>query len=131
MKTKIALLSFFFSLSLYSFSQEKSKFSRQLDAVLETFDQRSTDPLKPFLATGYTINGIPVGYEQAVLEQALPQIPKFSAYTVTKTVKEKAGTRLYVSFKHTGEPFACNFLIDPKGKIRELNILEDAVIQQQ
>lgn len=131
MKTKIALLSLFFALSLHGMAQEKSKFSKQLDAVLESFNQRSADPLKPFLAAGYTIHGIPAGYEQQVLGQALPQLPAFSGYTVTRSTKEKGGTRLYASFRHLGEPFSCNFLIDSKGKITELNILEDAVIQQR
>jgi hypothetical protein len=131
MKTKIALFSLFVSLSLSGLTQEKSQFTKQLDAVLEAFKYRNAAYLKPVLAADYSIRGIPARYKAQILEQVLLQFPKFSTYTVTKEVKEKTGTRLLVSFKHTEGVYNCNFLINAQGLIRELNILEGAEIHKR
>jgi hypothetical protein len=60
------------------------------------------------------------------LPQIFQQMPSFNKYEILSLKKEKENTRVVLLFKLKEEKIKSNLLINKEGKIKELNLLEDA-----
>lgn len=109
--------------------EEKADYNIQVNAVKEAFEHKEMDSLRPFLASGYTIKGLPEGMESLILPQILKKMPAPDQFTIKSEIKEKRGTRINAVFYYKdGVSIPCNFLIAKDGKFLELNILDGAKI---
>lgn len=131
MKLRTTFTLLFLIFALYGNAQVKSKFTPQLNVVKETFGKKNMGKLKPILADGYSVNGISKGSENMVLVQLFEQFPICEKYTVSSQKKEGKNTRIAIKFFFKKEPLNSNILFDDKGKIKELNILDDASIEEK
>ncbi len=133
MKTKNTFSIILLFLSFIATAQEKSKFTPQLDKVLEMFQKQDASIATPVLHENYIISNILPGMEEQILPQVLGQMPAFGSYEIESEKAETNGTRIELAFvgKEEGIRYPCTFLIDKNGKIAELNILENAEIKTE
>lgn len=118
-----------FLFTLTSCNDKEIDFDKRINAVKIAIDRKKIDSLKPYLANGYTIKGLPEGMESMILPIMIEKLPAQKKFVITSTSKEKRGTRLKVTFYDANNTtIKSNFLIAKDGKFLELNILEDAKI---
>jgi len=122
-----------FAVSLLLFSCEnndKPDFKIQLNAVKTAFKHKEIDSLRPFLANGYTVKGLPEGLEPMVLKELIKKMPAPEKFMIKSEAPEKRGTRITADFYYEDNVVKnYNFLIAKDGKLLELNILGDAQIE--
>lgn len=119
-------------LTLSSCNTKEIDFEKRIDIVKTAINQKKIDSLKPYLANGYTIKGLPEGMESMILPIMIEKLPSQKKFIITSNSKEKRGTRIKVTFYDTNNTtIKSNFLIAKDGKFLELNILEDAKINTE
>ncbi len=127
-RIKFPLLSLVAGIVLSSCTaKDPMEIESRIETVHKSLKMHTIDSLRPYLAPGYTVKGLPQGLEPFVLPSVFEKFPSPDRYEITKTETEKRGTRLYVTFYSAkSKPVNTNFLIASDGKFLELNLLEDA-----
>lgn len=108
--------------------KQTTKFTAQIEILLDAFKTKKIDKLTPILLPGYTIKGIPKGLESVALPQIVEQMPEFTRYSIINVKPEKGNQRVNLLFVLKDQKVNVNILFDKQGKIRELNLLEDAEV---
>lgn len=125
MKKLIPILFLFF----IACQKEKKDYNIQINAVKQSFETKKIDSLKPYLANGFTMKGLPEGMESLILPEILKKAPAPEKFIIKSETKEERGTRVIVDFYYQNqEPEKANFLIAKDGKFLELNIFEDVKV---
>ncbi|NMH27430.1 hypothetical protein [Flavobacterium silvaticum] len=135
MKTGISRIVFpiAFLLSLLCSScadKSTGEIESRVEIVQKSMQHHSLDSLRPYLASGYTVKGLPQGFEALVLSELFKKMPAPKGYVITKTSEEKRGTRLKATFYFENiDSLHANFLIAKDGQFLELNLLDSADIK--
>lgn len=133
MKPKLfaIVLCVFSALQMSSCSDKDPKeINKRIEILHQSLRQHSMDSLRPYLAPGYTVKGLPEGLEPFVLPTVFEKFSTPTRYEITGNATEKHGTRLRVTFYFEQmEPLKANFLLTSDGRFLELNLLENAKVQ--
>lgn len=119
-------------LTISSCNNKEIDFEKRIGIVKKAINQKKIDSLKPYLANGYTIKGLPDGMESMILPILIQKLPSLKKFIITSNSKEKRGNRIKVTFYDVNDSIIkSNFLIAKDGKFLEINILEDAKINTE
>lgn len=111
-----------------SFAQEK-EYKKELELLFTAFKNQDYEILKPLLDDEVIISEkIPVGMNDMVFPQVMPQLPKPDSYKVLKT--EAAGDNQKITveyhYKDRDKPRLQYFTFNSSGRVINLDILSDA-----
>lgn len=107
-------------------------FGTALNTVEQAFNAKDFTILEPVLEDGYTVKGVPAGYEAMALEQFFAQVGAVQGYEIKKSAQEGTNVRLYTAFTFAdGTVTSFDFLVTEAGKFQELNVLNQAEIIQE
>lgn len=134
MKSRIAffaLLALLLPAVWYSCSDKNPKeIETRVEAVYQSLKYHTIDSLRPYLASGFTVKGLPQGLEPMILPTVFKELPEPNRYEIIESTPEKRGTRLKVTFFFSKiDPIHADFLIASDGKFLEFNLLENAKIK--
>jgi hypothetical protein len=123
----------FFSFVLMSFISCKNNneidYEKRINAIKVAINQKTIDSVRPYLASGFTVKGLPEGMESVILSVMIPKLPSLKKFVINSSKKEKRGTRLIVTFYDVNNGIMkSNFLIANDGKFLEFNLLDNAKI---
>jgi len=105
----------------------KKDYSKQVNALKQSFEAKSAKSIKPYLSPKFKINPLPANAAENVLSQIFAQFPKLNSLKIIKSEKEKV--TLAYDFNAMGKSES-NMFFDSNGKITSIEFFENIIKQQ-
>ncbi len=122
-KTNMILL-FIFGTSTFVFAQD---YTKQISAFEQSFSEKSTEPISPFLSNELKFDPIPIANTSAILENIVSKLPKLNSLTILETFKDKANVRYDFVRLGIRESY---IHFDEEGKITRVELIENLIQQE-
>jgi dienelactone hydrolase len=102
-------------------------YSKQINAFKQSFEEKSIEPIKPFISEELKFDPIPVANTPAILTNIVSNLPKLNSLTIIETFKGKVNVKY--NFVGLGiRESAIHF--DEEGKIARVELIENLIQQE-
>ncbi len=110
-----------------SLSLSAQDYSKQIDAFKESFEQKSIEPIKPYVGAGLKFDPVPVANTSAVLTNIVSNLPKLNSLVILETER----VRVKVKYDFTGLGVSESFIhFDAEGKFSRIELIENLIQQE-
>ena len=93
-----------------------------LDQLAAALNQKSTEPLMPYLTADTRVGSLPPAYTARVLAQLVPQFGLVESLRVVRQEPAGANTRYVCAITQQGAEKNYSFVLTPAGQFAELNL---------
>ncbi|MGB3468234.1 MAG: dienelactone hydrolase family protein [Cyclobacteriaceae bacterium] len=110
-----------------SFNAVAQNYSKQINAFKESLDQKSVDPIKPYVSAALKFDPMPAANTQAILRNIVSNLPTLNSLEVLETTKGKA--RVEYNFERLGKRES-SMHFDEDGKFNRIELIENLIQQE-
>ena len=121
---KISIFLFALSTSIGVMAQD---YSKQIDAFKQSFQEKSVDPIQPYVGSELKFDPVPIANTPAILANIVSNLPKLNSLTILETMDAKAKVKYDFMGLGVSESFV---YFDSEGRFKRIELIENLIKQE-
>lgn len=114
-------------ISTSAIQAQNSTYQKQINALKQSFADKSIEPVKPYLSTELKFFTYPAGATQQILGQVFANLPALNTLEIAESTKGEA--QVHYNFTALGERTS-NILFNDSGKITKIELIDNLLEEQ-